>query len=186
MIFGVASWYVGVLAAIGLERLAELLVARRNALWSLARGGVERGQGHYPVMVVLHTGLLVGCLVEAGFRTPGVLAVPLGLVALGCQALRWWVIGTLGPRWNTRVIIVPGLPRVTGGPFRWIPHPNYVAVVTEGLVLPGMYGCWVTAMTFTVLNAVLLTVRIGVENRALREMEGDGERGLGAARPDGK
>ena len=90
---------------------------------------------------------------------------------MACQALRWWVITTLGPRWNTRVIIVPGLPRVTGGPFRWFPHPNYVAVVTEGVVLPGMYGCWVTATTFTVLNAMLLTVRIRAENAALAEME---------------
>lgn len=168
---GVAPWYLAVLAGVGIERLAELVVAKRNAAWSLAQGGVERGQGHYPIMVVLHTGLLVGCLVEAHWRTPPSWAVAALAIAVACQALRWWVITTLGPRWNTRVIIVPGLPRVTGGPFRWFPHPNYVAVVTEGVVLPGMYGCWVTATTFTVLNAMLLTVRIRAENAALAEME---------------
>ncbi len=171
MIVGVQLWYLLVLAGVGVERLAELVVARRNAAWSFAHGGVERGQRHYPVMVALHTGLFVGCLAEAGFRTPGLAALPLFGVAVACQGLRWWVIRTLGPRWNTRVIIVPGLARVTGGPFRWLQHPNYVAVVTEGIVLPGMYGCWVTAAVFTVLNALLLRERIRVEDQALREME---------------
>ncbi|MSP55400.1 MAG: hypothetical protein EXR69_07350 [Myxococcales bacterium] len=170
-----APWYLAVLAGVGLERLAELSVAKRNAAWSLARGGVERGQGHYPFMVVLHTGLLLGCLAEAHWRAGWVAGTPpvwagVGLL-LACQCLRWWVIRTLGPQWNTRVIIVPGLPRVTGGPFRWFSHPNYVAVVTEGVVLPGMYGCWVTAATFTVLNTMLLTVRVRAENAALAEME---------------
>ncbi len=174
MILGVAGWYVGMVGLVALERVAELVAARRNTAWSVARGGVERGRGHYPFMVTLHTGLLVGCLVEAHFRTaPAWPWVGVGLATL-CQALRWWVITTLGPRWNTRVWIVPGLPRVTTGPFRWFSHPNYVAVVTEGIVLPGMYGCWVTAGVFTVLNAVLLTVRIRAENAALAEMEGAG------------
>lgn len=171
MILGVQAWYLAVLAGVGVERVAELIVARRNAAWSFARGGVESGQRHYPLMVALHSGLFVGCLLEAPQRTPGAAALPLFGVALACQGLRWWVIRTLGPRWNTRVIIVPGLPRVSGGPFRWVPHPNYVAVVTEGIVLPGMYGCWVTAGVFTVLNALLLRERIRVEDQALREMD---------------
>lgn len=158
--------------AVALERLAELVVATRNARWAFARGGRESGAGHYPVMVVLHTGLLVGCLVEvwAADRpfVPAVGWVMLAL-ALGSQALRWWCITTLGPRWNTRVIVVPDLPLVARGPYkhRWLRHPNYVAVVVEGFALPLVHNAWVTALVFTLANAALLTVRIRTENRAL-------------------
>lgn len=155
---------------VALERLAELVVAQRNARWAFARGGRETGRGHYPVMVVLHAGLLVGCLVEvwAADRpfVPALGWVMLAL-ALGSQALRWWCIATLGPRWNTRVIVVPGLPLVARGPYRWLRHPNYVAVVVEGFALPLVHTAWVTALVFTVANAALLTVRIRTENRAL-------------------
>ena len=156
--------------AVGLERLAELVVARRNAAWSFARGGVESGAGHYPVMVVLHTGLLVGALAEVwllGRVFLPALGWPMLVLALGSQALRWWCIRTLGPRWNTRVIVVPGLPLVGGGPYRWFRHPNYVAVVVEGLALPLVHTAWITASVFTVANALLLRVRIRTENRAL-------------------
>jgi methyltransferase len=155
---------------VGLERLAELVVSKRNAAWSLARGGVESGFSHYPFMVVLHTGLLVGALVEAFVRrpdVPGALAWSMLVVVLLTQGLRWWCITTLGPRWNTRVIVVPGLAPVTGGPYRVLSHPNYVAVVLEGVALPLVHAAWITAVVFTVLNAVLLTVRIRVENAAL-------------------
>src|SRR3712207_621908 len=124
---------------VGAERLAELVVSKRNAAWSMERGGVETGFGHYPFMVVLHTGLLVGALVEAWTRrpdVPGVLAWSMLAVVLLSQALRWWCIATLGRRWNTRVIVVPGLPPVTNGPYRFFSHPNYVAVVLEGIALP--------------------------------------------------
>lgn len=159
-----------VVGLVGLERLAELVVSTRNAAWSKERGGVETGLGHYPFMVVLHTGLLVGVLVEAWTRRPDVpsaLAWSMLAVVLLTQALRWWCIGTLGRRWNTRVIVVPGLAPVTGGPYRFLRHPNYVAVVVEGIALPAMHACWVTAVVFTVLNAGLLTVRIRAENAAL-------------------
>jgi methyltransferase len=157
--------------AVALERLAELVVSKRNAAWSFDRGGIETGQRHYLVMVVLHTGLLAGALVEVWLRRPEFLPVVgypmLGLV-LASQALRWWCIGALGQRWNTRVIVVPGLPLVTRGPYRWFSHPNYVAVVVEGLALPLVHSAWITAAVFTVANAVLLTVRLRVENEALR------------------
>ncbi len=156
--------------AVGVERLAELVVAKRNLRWALARGGQEHGFGHYPVMVVLHTGLLVGCLVEVlvadrPFQA-GLGWVMLALV-LAAQALRWWCICTLGPQWNTRIIIVPGLALVDRGPYRFFHHPNYVAVVVEGFTLPLVHSAWITALVFTVLNAALLTVRIRAENRAL-------------------
>lgn len=156
--------------AVGLERLAELVVSKRNASWSLARGGIETGRGHYPVMVVLHTALLVGALVEVWVRRPDPsawLALSMLALVLASQALRWWCIGALGRRWNTRVIVVPGLPLATGGPYRFLSHPNYVAVVVEGAALPLVHSAWVTAVVFTVCNAALLTVRIRVENQAL-------------------
>jgi methyltransferase len=165
--------FTALVLAVGLERLAELVVSNRNAAWSLARGGVETGQGHYPPMVLLHTGLLVGALVEVWLRrpefSPTLGFTMLGLVVLS-QALRWWCIGTLGRRWNTRVIIVPGLAPVTGGPYRFLSHPNYVAVVVEGFALPLVHSAWITAVVFTVLNAALLTVRIRTENAALRTL----------------
>jgi methyltransferase len=161
---------------VALERLAELVVSNRNAAWSLERGGVEYGRGHYPFMVVLHSGFLVAMLVEAWVVRPDVPAAlawsMLALVLLS-QALRWWCIATLGPRWNTRVIVVPGLPRVEGGPYRFFSHPNYVAVVVEGIALPMVHAAWITALVFTVLNAALLTVRIGVENTALRTLSAE-------------
>jgi len=168
--------YDALLVVIVAERLAELVVAKRNAAWSFARGGVEHGRGHYPAMVVLHTAFLVGCFVEPRLHASPFAEAPAALYAVGlalavaAQGLRWWVITTLGPRWNTRVIVVPHLPRVEGGPFRWFPHPNYVAVVTEGVVLPLLGGAWVTALVFTVLNAWLLSVRIRVEEAALRTL----------------
>lgn len=159
-----------VVALVGVERVVELVVSRRNAAWSLERGGRETGQGHFPAMVVLHTGLLVGMLVEAWVRRPDVpaaLAWSMLALAAASQALRWWCIATLGRRWNTRVIVVPGLPPVTRGPYRFLRHPNYVAVVVEGIALPLVHGAWITAVVFTVLNAVLLRVRIRVEEQAL-------------------
>ena len=163
-------FFTVVVALVALERVAELVVSQRNARWSLAHGGRESGRSHYPVMVLLHTGLLVGMLVEVWVRRPDVplaLAAPMLLLVVASQALRWWCIATLGRQWNTRVIVVPGMPRVTGGPYRLVPHPNYVAVVVEGFALPLLGGAWITAVVFTVANAALLTVRIRAENAAL-------------------
>ncbi len=162
--------YTVLIAVVALERLAELVVSKRNAAWSFERGGVETGQRHYVVMVVLHTGLLVGALLEVWLLHPEfhpALGYPMLALVVASQALRWWCIATLGRRWNTRVIVVPGLPLVTGGPYRLTSHPNYVAVVVEGLALPLVYSAWITAVVFTACNAVLLTVRLRVENAAL-------------------
>ncbi|MFJ6505999.1 isoprenylcysteine carboxyl methyltransferase family protein [Streptomyces sp. NPDC091879] len=165
-------WYGLLVAVVAAERVAELVVARRNERWSVARGATVAGQGHYPAMVALHTGLLAGCLAEvwlAGRPFVPALAWPMLAVLAAAQGLRWWCIRSLGPRWNTRVIVVPGLPLVAKDPYRWrrLRHPNYVAVVAEGVALPLVHTAWVTAVVFTVLNAVLLRVRIRCENRAL-------------------
>jgi methyltransferase len=165
--------FVIVVSLVAAERVAELVVSKRNAAWSFARGGRETGQGHYPVMVVLHTGFLVAMLVEAFVRRPTVpsaLAWSMLLIVVSAQGLRWWCIATLGRRWNTRVIVVPDLPPVRSGPYRFLSHPNYVAVVVEGVALPMVHACWMTALGFTVANAALLTVRLRVENRALGDL----------------
>ncbi len=167
------NWYVLLIALVGLERLAELVVAQRNLAWSRARGGVEVGLSHYPIMVVLHTGLLVGCLVEVfALNRPFIPALgwPMLAVVIAAQGLRWWCITSLGRQWNTRVVVIPGAERVTGGPYRLMRHPNYVAVVAEGIALPLVHGAWITALTFTVLNALLLRKRISIENSALARL----------------
>lgn len=169
----VLSWYTALIAAVAAERVAELVVSQRNLAWSRARGGMEFGAGHYPAMVVLHTVLLVGCLAEvAVLNRPFIPVLGWSMLAIvvAAQGLRWWCITTLGPQWNTRVVVVPGAPRVAAGPYRFLPHPNYVAVAAEGLALPLVHTAWITAAVFTVLNAVLMVVRIGAENAALARL----------------
>jgi methyltransferase len=172
-----SPWFTALVLLVGAERLAELVVARRNKEWSLARGGIVVGQGHYLPMVVLHTGLLLSCLLEVGIGDrPFIPALgwPMLALVIAAQALRWWCITTLGRQWNTQVIVVPGLPRVTSGPYRyqWLHHPNYVAVAVEGAALPLVHTAWITALAFTVLNAVLMVVRIRCEEAALDTLAG--------------
>jgi methyltransferase len=167
------TWYLLLIGAVAVERLAEVVVAARHRAVSKERGGVEFGAGHYPAMVTLHTALLAGCLLEPVLlHRPFIPALgwPMLLIAVAAQALRWWCITTLGYQWNTRVIVIPGAERVTGGPYRFLPHPNYVAVIAEGIALPLVHTAWITALVFTILNAVLLRTRIHVENDALASL----------------
>ncbi|RHA38166.1 isoprenylcysteine carboxyl methyltransferase family protein [Cellulomonas rhizosphaerae] len=168
------SPYDWLIVVIALERVAELVVSQRHVTWALAHGGIESGQRHYPPMVALHTGLLVACVVEVHAADRPFLPA-LGWTALAfvvaANALRWWCIATLGRHWSTRVIVVPGSTLVRRGPYRWFSHPNYVAVAVEGLALPLVHTAWVTAIAFTVLNAILLLrFRIPTEERALRAL----------------
>src|ERR1700739_3115007 len=153
------TWYLLLIGVVAVERLAEVVVANRNRAWSHPYGGVEFAPAHYPVMIALHTGLLAGCLVEPiALHRPFIPALgwPMLAIVLAAQALRWWCIATLGHQWNTRVVVIPDAPRVTSGPYRFFSHPNYVAVVAEGV-----------ALTFTMLNTALLRMRIKVEDAAL-------------------
>lgn len=164
--------YYILILAVGVERLIELVVSKRNAKWAFANGGKEFGRNHYPVMVVLHAGLLIGCVVEVwALDRPFLpwLGWPMLVIAVACQALRWWCITTLGKRWNTLVIVLPDQPLVNRGPYKykWLHHPNYLVVVVEGIALPLVHTAWITAICFTVANALLLTLRIRVENEAL-------------------
>lgn len=160
------------IGAVAGERVAELVVSRRHERGLAAGGAREVGAGHYPVMVTLHTGLLLAApaevlLLDRPFL-PWLGWPMLGLVA-ATMALRWWVIATLGERWTTRVWVLPGAPLVAGGPYRWLRHPNYLAVAVEVVALPLVHTAWWTAAAFGAANLWLLAHRIRVEDRALAD-----------------
>jgi methyltransferase len=159
---------------VAMQRLLELFYSLRNERKLRARGAVERGRGHYPVIVAVHTLWLASTLVEGLQRGPEIPAWwPLPLAAfLLVQPLRYWAILSLGTNWNTRVLVVPGGQLVRRGPYRYFPHPNYVVVAVEVLTFPLIFGAWITAIVFSLLNAALLYVRIKTENRALKELAG--------------
>lgn len=169
--------YFSLLSLIAAGRLHELHLSKRNAALAFARGGVEFGREHFPWMRALHAGFLVACAAEVALLHRSFdprIGFPMLALALAAQALRYWAIATLGPRWNVRVIVTPGEPVVTSGPYRFVRHPNYAAVVLEGIAIPGIHGAWLTAIAFSALNAWLLRVRIRVEEWALAEhCEGD-------------
>lgn len=155
-----------VVLLVAAQRLAELAVARRNTARLLAQGAAEHGAGHYPLIVLLHAAWLVSLplIVPAGQRPDPWL---LGLFVL-LQPLRVWVIASLGGRWTTRVIVLPGALPVRSGPYRWLRHPNYLIVAAEIALLPLAFGAWEHALVFSLLNAfVLLGIRIPCESRAL-------------------
>lgn len=155
-----------ILGLVTLQRLAELVVAARNTKRLLARGAYEVGAGHYPMIVAVHAGWLAALW----WLAPGRAIVwPLILLFLLLQAARLWVLATLGERWTTRIIILPGAPLMRGGPFRFMSHPNYCIVVAEIAVLPLAFGLWPVALVFSALNAAVLTIRIRAEQRALAQ-----------------
>ena len=161
---------IAFIAFVVVQRLLELRLARRNEAWAKSRGAVEYAPEHYPLFIALHSAWLVGIGLESTLR--GATLGPwwglwLGLYALA-QFGRYWVISSLGPYWNTRILIVPGGERVRRGPFRFMNHPNYVVVALELFCGPMIFGSWVTALVFSLLNAALLLgIRIPAEERAL-------------------
>jgi methyltransferase len=159
---------------VALQRLLELRLSRRNERLLRARDAIERGRGHYPLMVALHALWLLSMLIEGLLRGPGLPAlwpIPAALFLL-VQPLRYWSIRSLGDYWNTRILVVPNAKLVARGPYRYLRHPNYVVVAVEVATFPLIFGAWVTALVFSVLNAALLFVRIREENRALAELAG--------------
>jgi len=167
---GTRAAFLVLVALVALQRLAELALARANVRRMKARGGREVAASHYPFMVALHAAFLVAAPAEVVFlQRPFVPALALGSVALllAAEALRVWMLRTLGDRWSTRVVVVPGEPPVTAGPYRVLRHPNYLVVAIELLALPLVHTAYLTAIVFTVLNAILMAVRIPAEERAL-------------------
>jgi methyltransferase len=153
-----------IMAFVTLQRLSELVIAKRNTARLLADGAHEVGGEHYPVMVALHTAWLAVLWFTVGDRP---ISLPLLAVFAVLQLMRVWVLATLGPRWTTRIIVTRDAPLVRRGPFRFVRHPNYMVVTAEIAVLPLTFGLVWVALLFTVLNAAMLTVRIRAENRAL-------------------
>lgn len=156
---------VVILALVTAQRLGELVIARRNTARLLRRGGVEHGAAHYPFIVALHAAWLLGLWALAWDRP--VHGAWLALYA-AVQAVRAWTLCSLGGRWTTRIITVPGEALVRRGPYHFVPHPNYIVVVAEIAVLPLVFGLPTFALVFSALNAVVLAVRIRAEGRALR------------------
>ncbi len=158
---------IAILAFVTLQRLVELPSARANTARLLAAGGHEVAPGHYPFIVALHAGWLISLWWFAPGR-------PIDLAFLTLFALaevaRVWILRTLGPRWTTRIIVVPGEQLVARGPYRFVDHPNYLVVVAEILLLPLVFGLWQLAILFTLLNGAILAVRIRAENRALERL----------------
>ena len=162
--------YTGLVAVVAGMRLVELVISRRHIAQLKARGAVEVGFSHYPWMVAVHASFLVACVLEVWLLdrpwVPPLAVAMLGLLA-AAAALRYWVIATLGERWSTRLVLVPNEQPIATGPFRWLRHPNYLAVVIEFLALPMVHTAWLTAIVFSVANALVLRVRVAVEEAAL-------------------
>jgi methyltransferase len=155
------------------QRLAELAHAKRNARLAFARGGREYGISHYPLIVALHIAWFIAWTSEHVLRG-GELLHPwwlfAGVIVLA-QIMRYWTISTLGPAWNTRIIVVPGAERISKGPFRWLSHPNYVVVLVEFFFIPLFAGAYITAFVATAINYLVLTkIRIPAEEHALEEL----------------
>ncbi len=159
-----------ILALVACQRLAELVHARRNTRRLLARGGVELGAGHYPLMVALHAGWLLAMALLIAPKTP--LSVPLLTLYGLLQLARLWVQATLGRYWTTRIVKVPDAPLIQGGPYRFLRHPNYAVVAAEVAVLPLVFGAWEIAALFSLLNLALLRHRIHIEDTALAARRG--------------
>lgn len=154
-----------ILAFVTLQRLGELVLARRNTARLLARGGREAGAGHYSLIVLLHGAWLAGLWLLAPGHAPNLFWLTVFVVL---QFLRLWVIATLGERWTTRIIVLPQAPLVAAGPYRFVSHPNYCVVAAEILVLPLVFGLVWYGVVFSVLNGLVLWLRIRTEDAALK------------------
>jgi methyltransferase len=169
----IRGWFfLALVELLAVERLFELWLSRRHARAAFQAGGVEVGRSHYPVIVLFHTAFLASCVLELELFRPSAPAAIEDcalVVAILAQVLRYWTVATLGNRWNTRIIVWPDDAPVRRGPYRWMRHPNYLAVILELAAVPMVHGCFRTAIAFTLGNAVLLAIRIPAEERALGE-----------------
>jgi methyltransferase len=169
--------YTVLIAVVTLQRLWELGASTRHQRVLKARGAFEVGAGHYPWMVALHSTFLLSCVAEVWLldRPWRPLIAAVAMLVLGAAlTLRWWTLATLGDRWTTRVMVVPGENLVTSGPYRWLRHPNYLVVVMEIAAIPTVHCAWLTGAVFTFANLVLLSQRIRIEERALDEFAAGG------------
>ncbi|MFV8752105.1 isoprenylcysteine carboxyl methyltransferase family protein [Nannocystaceae bacterium ST9] len=164
--------FAGLIGIVLIQRITELRLAKRNEAWARSSGARELGAGHYPLFFLLHGGWGIGWITEAALRGPTLSqhwwAWASGFVL--AEVLRYWAIATLGRRWNTRILVIDGLPAIRTGPYRFVAHPNYLAVAIELACIPMVFGGWITALIASVLNAALLLgVRIPAEQRAVAD-----------------
>jgi methyltransferase len=164
------TWYVILCGVVGVIRLTEMAVSRRHQRALAAGGAPLLPERAFAAMVALHTGVIIGSAIEvAALQRPFVSALGIpALIALALSSLlRWWVIATLGVHWNVRVVRSTGLGIVTGGPYRFVRHPNYVAVFVELLALPLVHGAYLTAVAGTLLHVLVLNRRVALEESVL-------------------
>lgn len=161
---GVNWLKITILALVTLQRIGELWLSNRNTARLLAQGAREYGRSHYPLIVVVHTLWLVALWWLAPGRPINFLWLTLFVLL---ELARIWVLTSLGPRWTTRIVVLPDAPLIRRGPYRLVNHPNYIVVIGEIAVLPLVFGLWEVALVFSVLNAAVLTIRVRAENRAL-------------------
>ena len=148
-----------------LQRLSELYIARRNEKWLLAHGAVQYGQSHYPFIIALHTSFIISIIAEYFLRGEPSISWIFLVIFLLVLSFKFWALSSLGKYWNTKIYRIPGVYPVKKGPYKFLKHPNYMEVVCEIAVIPLVFHLYYTAIIFTVLNAAMLTVRIGVENK---------------------
>ncbi|WP_017379984.1 isoprenylcysteine carboxyl methyltransferase family protein [Paenisporosarcina sp. TG-14] len=164
--------FLSVIGFVIVQRIVELFVARNNEVWMRSQGAYEVGASHYPFMVAIHVGFFISLIFEFVIfgRSLSANFLLFFVIFLGLQMMRVWVISSLGRFWNTKIIVLPGAHVVNKGPFRLIKHPNYVVVSCEIFIIPLMFGAYFTALVFTLFNLIILSIRIPIEEAALREV----------------
>jgi len=164
--------FISIIGFVILQRIVELFIARRNENWMLSKGAYEVGAKHYPFMVAIHVSFFVSLILEVMLFEKGLSTFwwYFFILFVGLQLMRIWVITTLGKYWNTKIIVLPGANVVKKGPFLLIRHPNYVVVTSEIIVIPLLFDAYFTAVVFTLLNALILYIRIPIEEAALRDV----------------
>lgn len=164
-------WWIFIFIA--LERIVELIIAKRNEKWMLERGGVEWGREHYKWFIIVHLLFFLSILTEVSLRDNSGFVMNNYVFALFLltQAARVWCIQSLGPFWNTKIIILPDRSLISRGPYKYVKHPNYIIVGIELFIIPILFGAYFTAILFPILHISLMTVRIPIENKALSELK---------------
>ena len=162
-------YFIAFISFLILQRLSELLIARRNEKWLLSQGAVQYGQSHYPFMIAMHTLFIVSIIVEYYLRGGTQISWIFLGIFLAVLLFKFWALSSLGKYWNTKIYRIPGVYSVKRGPYKFLKHPNYMEVVCEIAIIPLVFHLYYTAIVFTVLNAIMLSVRIRVENRVWAE-----------------
>ncbi len=167
-------WFYLFFIIIVLQRIGELIIAKRNEKWMKERGAQEFGQDHYPLMVFIHTLFFIVFFLEVMIGHNKIIAAwPIVLsIFLLTQCIRIWALTSLGRYWNTKIIVIPGAKMVNKGPYRFLKHPNYVVVTIEFIVIPLLFEAYFTALFFSLLNVMILRIRITAEEKALSQLTG--------------